>query len=102
MTKASDTKIIDSGLIHLGRSDHSLAYNCRKVEIQRAEPKIVETRQFNSSAFQYDLKMASRRIVSFLMLIKQIVSLLEVGRRLNQLHRLTYPLKIKSLNNFHV
>ncbi len=29
------------------------------------------------------------------MLIKQIVFLLEVGRRLNQLHRLTYPLKDK-------
>ena len=48
-------------MIHLGLSDHSLAYNCRKVGIPRAEPKIVETRQykyFNSSAFQYDLKMA--------------------------------------------
>ena len=58
MTNASDTKIIDSGVIHLGLSDHSLAYNCRKVEIPGAEPKIVETRQFNSSALQYDLKMA--------------------------------------------
>jgi hypothetical protein len=39
-------------------------YICRKVGIPRAEPKIVETRQFkyfNSSAFQYDLKMAFQR-----------------------------------------
>ena len=46
MTKASDTKIIDSGVIHLGLSDHSLVYICRKIGIPRAEPKIVETRQF--------------------------------------------------------
>ncbi len=44
MTKGSDTKIIDSGVIHLGLSDHSLAYICRKVGIPRAEPKMVETR----------------------------------------------------------
>jgi hypothetical protein len=58
MTKASDTKIIDSGVIHLGLSDHSSVYICRKIGIPRAEQKIVETRQFkyfNSSAFQYDL-----------------------------------------------
>jgi hypothetical protein len=64
MTKASDTKIIDSEVIHLGLSDHSLVYICRKIGIPRAEPKIVETRQFkyfNSSAFQYDLKMAFQR-----------------------------------------
>ncbi len=61
MTKGSDTKIIDSGVIHLGLSDHSLAYICRKVGIPRAEPKMVETRQFkyfDSAAFQHDLKMA--------------------------------------------
>jgi hypothetical protein len=37
---------------------------CRKVGIPRAEPKIVERRQFkyfNSFAFQYDLKMAFQR-----------------------------------------
>jgi hypothetical protein len=47
MTKASDTKIIDSGVIHLGLSDHSLVYICRKIGIPRSEPKILETRQFN-------------------------------------------------------
>jgi hypothetical protein len=64
MTKASDTKIIDTGLIHLGLSDHNLVYICRKVGILRAEPKIVETREFkyfNSSTFQYDLKMSFQR-----------------------------------------
>ena len=61
MTKSSDNKI---GVIHLGISDHSLAYICRKVGILRAEPKVVETRQFknfNSSAFQNDLEMAFQR-----------------------------------------
>ena len=48
MTKASDTKIIDSGVIHLGLSDHSLVYICRKIGIPRAEPKIVETRHLNT------------------------------------------------------
>lgn len=32
MTKASDTKIIDSGVIHLGLSDHSVAYICLKAK----------------------------------------------------------------------
>ena len=40
MTKSSDNKIIDCGVIHLGISDHSLAYICRKVGIPRAEPKL--------------------------------------------------------------
>ena len=39
MTKASDTRIIDSGVIHLGLSDHSLAYICRKGEYQGLSQK---------------------------------------------------------------
>ena len=46
ITKIGDTKIIESGVIHLGISDHSLVYACRKVSIPKAKPKVVETRQF--------------------------------------------------------
>ena len=52
-----DTKVIDSGLIHLGISDHSLVRLCRKVSVPKSKPKIVETRQFkdfDSQHFQYD------------------------------------------------
>ena len=52
ITKIEDTKVIDSGVIELGISDHDLVYICRK------RPKTVETRQFNhfnTSAFQHDL-----------------------------------------------
>ena len=76
MTKASDTKIIDSGVIHLGLSDHSLVYICRKVGIPRAEPKIVETRQFkyfNSSAFQYDLKWHFKDTTTSIIMPTQIM-----------------------------
>ena len=60
ITKEGDIKIIDSGVIHIGISDHSLVYRrnrpiCRKVGIPRSEPKLVETRQFkyfDSTAFQ--------------------------------------------------
>ena len=54
-------KITDSGVIHLGISDHSLVYVCRKVSIPREKPKIVETRQFknfNTGNFQQDLRQA--------------------------------------------
>ncbi len=61
ITKIGDTKIIDSGVIHLGISDHSLVYACRKVSIPKAKPKVVETRQFkhfNITNFQQDLNQA--------------------------------------------
>jgi hypothetical protein len=65
-----------SGVIHLGLSDHSLVYICRKVGIPRAEPKIVETKQFkyfNSSAFQYDLKMDFKDTTSSIIMPTQIM-----------------------------
>jgi hypothetical protein len=36
-----DTKSIDSGVIHLGISDHSLVYICRKVANQKETPKLI-------------------------------------------------------------
>ncbi len=56
-----DTKTIDSGVLHLGISDHSLVYLCRKVSVPKSKPKIVETRQFkffDSDYFQQDLSHA--------------------------------------------
>ena len=35
-----------SGVDHLGISDHSLIYVCRKISISRNEPKIIRSRQF--------------------------------------------------------
>ncbi len=58
ITKIGDTKIIDSGVIHLGISDHSLVYACRKVSIPKAKPKVVETRQFTITNFQQHLNQA--------------------------------------------
>lgn len=39
-------KVKDSGVIHLGISDHSLVYSCLKVSVPRDKPKIVESRNF--------------------------------------------------------
>ena len=55
-----DTKVVDSGVIYVGISDHSLVYvyACRKVAVLKEKPKIVETRQsknFNTARFQQDL-----------------------------------------------
>ena len=58
ITKIEDTKVIDSGVIELGISDHDLVYICRKISLPKQRPKTVETRQFkhfNTSAFQHDL-----------------------------------------------
>ena len=40
--------IIESGVEHIGISDHSMIYVCRKVSIPRKEPKIVSTRQYKN------------------------------------------------------
>ena len=37
-------KVKDSGVIHLGISDHSLVYLCLKVSVSRDKPKIVDSR----------------------------------------------------------
>ena len=58
ITQLGNTNVTTSGVIHLGISDHSLVYTCRKISTQREKPKIVETRQFkhfNSRAFENDL-----------------------------------------------
>ena len=59
--KTNDLKIIESGVIDLGISDHSLVYVCRKIGIPRGSPKVIETRQFNkfkADKFQNDLRQA--------------------------------------------
>jgi hypothetical protein len=61
LTKIEDNKTIDSGVIELGISDHSLVYICRKISIPKGEPKLIETRQFrhfNSTDFQNNLREA--------------------------------------------
>ena len=40
--------IVTSGVEHLGISDHSLIYICRKISIPPKEPKIILTRQFKN------------------------------------------------------
>ena len=52
--------ICNSGVIHLGVSDHSLIYGCRKIVLRRNPPKMVESRSFKyykSPAFKADLNV---------------------------------------------
>jgi hypothetical protein len=63
-----DTKSIDSGVIHLGISDHSLVYICRKVSNKKETTKLIETRQykhFNALRFQSDLSEAFSSFSTF-------------------------------------
>ena len=49
------------GVLHLGISDHSLIYGCRKIAYCKTAPKIIECRKFNkykSPAFKDDLNYA--------------------------------------------
>ena len=61
ITQLGNTNVTISGVIHLGISDHSLVYTCRKISTPKEKPKVVETRQFkqfNSRAFESDLNQA--------------------------------------------
>ena len=61
ITQLGNTNVTASGVIHLGISDHSLVYTCRKISTHKEKPKIVETRQFknfSSRAFERDLNQA--------------------------------------------
>ena len=47
--------ISNTGVLHLGVSDHSLIYGCRKIAFSRNPPKLVESRclkNYKSSAFK--------------------------------------------------
>ena len=68
ITKMDDGKSIHSGVIHLGISDHSLVYICRKIANQKETPKLIETRQFkhfNALRFQSDLSEAFSSFSTF-------------------------------------
>ena len=63
-----DTKVVDSGVIHVGISDRSLFYACRKVAVLKGKRKIVEIRQFknfNTDRFQQDLDQALNSILFY-------------------------------------
>ena len=50
--------ISKSGVLHLGVSDHSLIYGCRKISFTREPAKMVHTRclkKYKSAAFKNDL-----------------------------------------------
>ena len=64
-----DKKTLETGVIPLGISDHSLVYLCRKLSIPKESPKVILTRQYknyNVNAFNYDLNaiLNSYRITS--------------------------------------
>ncbi len=68
LTKVDDTKTCNSGVVHVGISDHSLVYICRKICILKEGPKLVETRQFkhfNALRFQNDLSKAFSAFSNF-------------------------------------
>ena len=48
IAKNRPDKIKESGVLHLGISDHSLVYACLKISLQRENPKIVETRNLKN------------------------------------------------------
>ena len=52
-------KVKESGVLHLGISDHSLVYMCLKISLPREKPKIVESRNFKNyniiSDFNYHI-----------------------------------------------
>ena len=59
ITSIDDNKIIDSGVLELGISDHHLVYICRKVSLPKESPKIIFSRQFknfNVNQFKEDLR----------------------------------------------
>ena len=63
ITKIGDPKTIESGVIELSISDHSLVYICRKIGIPNNTFKVLETRHydnFNTREFQFDLSQAFR------------------------------------------
>ena len=50
---------LKSGVIHIGISDHSLVYTCRKLSVPKSKHKVVVTRclkNYNSHEFNEDLK----------------------------------------------
>ena len=54
MTNAPE-KVSSSAVLHIGISDHSLIYWCRKIALKKSYPKIVETRNFkNYSPFAFN------------------------------------------------
>ena len=55
----------NSGVVHIGISDHSLIFIQRKISIQRKASKIIKTRQFknyNAGDFKHDLAMNMQTI----------------------------------------
>ena len=57
-SQIGDSKILETGAIQLGISDHSLVYLCRKISIPKEPPRIIFTRQFKNyqaSLFKQEL-----------------------------------------------
>ena len=60
-------KIANSGVLHLGISDHSLVYMTRKMRYERSDARVIETRQFknfNKTNFLHDLAQQPWEIVN--------------------------------------
>lgn len=58
MATNKPNKLLTSGVLHIGISDHSLIYGCFKISIPKENPKIVESRNFkkyNNNLFRRDL-----------------------------------------------
>ena len=58
ITQIGDSKTLETGVIQLGISDHSLLYLCRKISIPKEPSRIIFTRQFKNypaSLFKQEL-----------------------------------------------
>jgi hypothetical protein len=47
LTKIDDTKTVNAGVIHLGISDHSLVFICRKISIPKRSQKLSKQDDLN-------------------------------------------------------
>ena len=47
LTKIDDTKTVNAGVIHLGISDHSLVFICKKISIPKRSQKLSKQDNLN-------------------------------------------------------
>ena len=82
LTNLDESKTIDSGVMHVGISDHILVYVRRKASIPKETSKLVKTRRFknfDAIHFQNDLKHSFNDL--FITLI--LTQLGSIGKRLS-------------------
>ena len=52
-------KLLNSGVLHIGISDHSLVYACFKIAVPKQNPKFIESRTFKHNNQEYLIEISS-------------------------------------------